>query len=498
MVLIGDDDVWVTLGSGNPTLSGWGHNDELWLVVRARRGSGPAALTQLGEWLFDLPDVVAMPSWIADTVRDLAMIVTPDEPDDSFPDLRIAGNLRHPLVSLLPAGPVDAVGISAPYFDPRAAAVRTIVTTMRPAHLIVALQPRMTQYDGDTLTTAMSTVPATGVRLLPEERMRHGKLVEWTASNSRAAMIGSANPTAAGLLATTLAGGNCELVAVCALDATLMPSAATSPVDVIQSRSTIPPDRDDPRGPSLVLLGARRLVDGVVVELSTTAVGPVTVEMSADAGPGFWRSVAVVDHPKVGATITIEFPTPDPLGRAVRTVTGDPAAPTISAVVFLTDTDRCAAHDDSAPRVTRDYPPHELFTDPALATRFARDLEQLIDNFAEHPAAGTTDAGQSGKVATPEDRYGAWVRDTEAMFGPSLAAWVYPGLLRAAIPGAATAWGIGTPSGEDIDPDDDAEGDPDESTDSVDVTPLQDEQVVRDRNLSTGTGNSSPAGSAAP
>ncbi|PRC49046.1 hypothetical protein C6A85_76740, partial [Mycobacterium sp. ITM-2017-0098] len=84
-VLVGEEDVWVAIGSGNPTTSGWGHNDELWLVLRAGRHTGPTALNELAEWLRTLHLYVAMPSWIAATVSDVAEMVTPHVTDDSVP-----------------------------------------------------------------------------------------------------------------------------------------------------------------------------------------------------------------------------------------------------------------------------------------------------------------------------------------------------------------------------------------------------------------------------
>jgi hypothetical protein len=93
VLMLGDDELWAAIGSGNPTLSGWGHNHELWLVLRTARERGPAAVRQLSRWLTDLPAVVALPSWIADTVTEIGRSIIPEQIDDSLPDLRIFGNL---------------------------------------------------------------------------------------------------------------------------------------------------------------------------------------------------------------------------------------------------------------------------------------------------------------------------------------------------------------------------------------------------------------------
>ena len=41
MALLGDEDIRIAVGSGNPTMSGWGHNHEIWLVLRSERQRGP-------------------------------------------------------------------------------------------------------------------------------------------------------------------------------------------------------------------------------------------------------------------------------------------------------------------------------------------------------------------------------------------------------------------------------------------------------------------------
>lgn len=38
-VLVGEDEVWAAVGSGNPTTAGWGYNDELWYPAPLRRRS---------------------------------------------------------------------------------------------------------------------------------------------------------------------------------------------------------------------------------------------------------------------------------------------------------------------------------------------------------------------------------------------------------------------------------------------------------------------------
>ncbi|PWW56807.1 phospholipase D-like domain-containing protein [Actinokineospora spheciospongiae] len=433
VVLVGDEQVRVALGSGNPTLAGWGHNDELWLVLRAERGRGPVALADLGAWLEDLPRVVLMPSWIADTVRSVADAVTPDRPDGTHPDLRIAGNLRAPLLRLLPVGPVDALAVSAPFFDAASAAVRAIVARTRPAATTLALQPTMSQYDGTTLGAA---VPGAVVAVLDETRMRHGKLVEWVVDGARRAVVGSANPSAAAMLTSTEAGGNCELVAVCPITDSLVPKAVeTVPVVEVSGVSTIPDQRTGPSSPALVVVGARLRTGVASVELSSQVGGRVVIEMSESGQPGTWAAVhEVVPEPRAPLTAT-DFPTTFPAGSSVRARAGDITDPTVSSVVNLTDTARCEPRDDSAPRAARDHDPEKVFLDASLFQQLVRDIEELHIAFADQPHA---DPARMGAART--DPHGSWALRTETMLGASFAAWVYPGLLPGPAPVADHSW----------------------------------------------------------
>lgn len=453
VVLVGDEEVWAAIGSGNPTLAGWGHNHELWLIVRSARRQGPAALRDLGTWLSELTEVVAMPSWIADTVRHVGQAVTPVEVDDSLPELRIFGNLRRSLLTQLPDREVDALRLAAPFFDARAAAIRALVTRFRPDEVDLAIQPNLSQYDGAAVAGAVRQVSTVGVRLLPEKRTSHGKLVEWAIGESVTAMVGSANLSAAAMLASTVAGGNCELAATYPVEASLMPSEGTNAaLSTIQTTNTIPTDQREPSGPELVLLGARQLPGRIVVELFTTAPGPVTIEMSQDGTPGTWQPVHVAQKPDRERT-TEEFPVPAEWGGAVRARAEQGGDSVVSSVVFLTDTARCRPRDDDErPRLTRDVPPSELFADRVLANRFHNDLLRLINQTAEH-RTNVTDAGhRADESATDDhddDRYGAWVRSVERMLGPSLTELVLPDILRpAALATAAPGWNIGPQADE--------------------------------------------------
>ena len=100
-VLLGDHQAWAAIGSGNPTMAGWGHNHELWCVIRGSRDHGPRVQADLGRWLRRLPEAVPMPSWIAGTLRDVGSRLVPVTIDDIHNDVGLLHNLDRPIVDQL-------------------------------------------------------------------------------------------------------------------------------------------------------------------------------------------------------------------------------------------------------------------------------------------------------------------------------------------------------------------------------------------------------------
>ena len=433
VVLLGDEEVTIAVGSGNPTMSGWGHNRELWLVLESTRQRGPLAQRDLAEWLADLPTVVVMPSWIAKTVRDIGQAVDPVELTDDVAGLRIVGNLRRSLLGRLPNEPVRLVRLTAPFFDARADAVRAVAQRLRPHEARIAIQPRLSSYDGERLIDATSAVPAVHFELLPEDRTSHGKLVRWvTGAGVTVAMTGSANLSAAAVLATTQDGGNCELARICPVPESLLPQGVTTPASTVRASNTLA-EAAGGKPVVLTLLGARRLPDVMVVELLTSARSPVTIETSPDGGPGpvdagpcrvagYRRR----DHGTVRGPGTTRW-----RGPGVTVVDGQRIE---SAVAFLTDTARCQPRDEKsdAPRLSPDLVPEGVFTDPRLADRFNSDLVRLLSHTRENRVAGSIPlhAAGSAQRVTDEDRWGLWLQEVERTLGPALTRVVFPGALQ--------------------------------------------------------------------
>jgi hypothetical protein len=465
VVLIGDEDVWVAIGSGNPTMSGWGHNHELWLVLRAYRQRGPRALRDLGDWLIEVPEVVAMPSWLGATVEHIGRSITPSEVDDSLPNLRIFGNLRRSVVEQLPSGPVRSLRLTAPDFDGRSQAVRALVTRLSPGEVDIAVQRTLSQYNGQTLSEATSSVPRVGFWFLDEDRTSHGKLVEWFVGEVTTALVGSANLSFAAMLATTEAGGNCELMASYPVSGSLLPEGTSADRGEIQGFNTITAEPRVARGAVLTVLGARRLQDVIVVELVTTASEPITIETSPDGTPGTWMTAHVVPADE-GPRVTARFRIPEQLGGAVRARVEIAGERIVSSEVFLTDTSRCLPRDDSPdrPKLVRDYDLDEVFTDPVLASRFSADLLRLLGQVHEHKAAAAlrTTARPTVDASVSDDRWGTWLQDVERSLGPSLTSLVFPGVHLAPEIGQI-GWTVGT----EVNPTELAEGEDEDVVDTL-------------------------------
>lgn len=464
-VLVGEDDVWIAIGSGNPTTSGWGHNEELWLVLRSSRHNGPVALTELSEWLRALPRYVAMPSWIASTVSEVADMIVPEVTDDSVPALRILGNLERPFIDQLPSGPVNSLALSAPFFDAASAAVRELVARFSPDSLTVGVQPTLSSFSGPSLAEAVARVARAEFRDLPETgRLSHGKLVEWTVDGKSTVMVGSPNLSYAALLAATNRGGNCELAAVFPVDQSLLPEGTNVPLETLRSRSTIPAEPQSRSTPPVTLLGARREELGITVELLAGPVAAIIIETSPNGGPGTWLRCHVFQPSAHDPheLLTAQFQVPEQMGAAVRAVVDEDSGQFITPAVFLTDTTRCLPRqvDSSAPRLRQQF--GDVFSDEKLQRRFETDLLRLLAENAAHRTKAPSSPGirRQPPTTSGSDRWTLWLQGAEATIGPNFTASLFPftSLTKSPAPARLQQWDVdlGGPT-EDIPEDEDPE-----------------------------------------
>jgi hypothetical protein len=450
VVLVGDHDVWVAIGSGNPTTAGWGYNEELWLLIDCPRESGPAAMQQLSNWLRALSEhpAVWLPSWIAATVWEIADMITPETVDESAPDLQILGNLDEPLLQQLPTGPVASLNLTAPFFDPRAAAARALIERMRPENVCIAVQPTLTSYDGACLVAAVQAAGRSDFRHLTEEgsRISHGKLIEWVNGEKITALIGSPNLSRAALMTATIDGGNCELAVIYGVAQSLVPEGVSVGAQEIDGRSTIPAVSQAPEAAVVTLLGARRTDTGITVELRATVAAKLIIELSTSAAPGEWwpKHQLEISDADAGTVVSAEFVAPESAGAAVRVVARAGEMRYVSSVVFLTDTARCLRRDaqSAAPRLSRDYT--HTFTDPALLARFEHDLLTLLRANAAHRSARVHFTTSRSLSADENDRWGSWLNDVQTTLGPALTTGLFPTAAADSARPASTAWTVDT------------------------------------------------------
>jgi hypothetical protein len=449
VVLLGDQEVWLAVGSGNPTASGWGHNQELWLSVHSELIQGPQIVADVATWLADLPGRVEMATWIAATIRSIAERIRPSHIDGTFPHVRALGNLHHPLLDQLPHGPVSDLRLTAPFFDPTGHAVDRIIKRLTPKAVRIGVQPMWTNFDGTALVTATRHVPEREFRTLEQTRTSHGKLIEWTTSDGAiTTLTGSANITSSALLQTVPQGGNCELAVLAPTDQTLFPAGTVQDSAAISSHTTRRPNTPSPSG-TIVVLGCA-IRDGVlIVELADPADESITVETSPSGAPGTWLQIGLI--PPGYRTVSLNVP--ETAGGVVRAVTIHAGQRVESHAVFITDPHRCRPRADVTrePHLANQHSAEDIFTDPQVATRFTTDLERLIAETATAPARATgfAEAGDTTTVdaVTGTDRWRDYLEACDRALGPKLSQLVFPRHLEPHSPGDdAVQWAV-----EDID-----------------------------------------------
>ncbi|MEF9902817.1 hypothetical protein [Streptomyces sp. P9-A2] len=424
VLLIGEHACRLAVGSGNPTLSGWGANDELWTVVETEDEASHALLADLAEWLEDLPAAVDLAPWTAGHLGELAALLTErhvNAPAGSETGPRLLHNLHRNLIDQLPAGPVDEIQAYAPFIDPEAHALRALVDRLIPGQVTLGLQPRWSSYDAETLKTALDEYP-TRIRLLDETRMRHGKFVEWSVGGRRHALTGSPNLTRAALCRSTKDGGNCELAVLSADTTPLLPEEGRTTALTALTGRTLRPFTTG-AGPVLVLLGAKTDSAGLHVSLARGEPAPVVISTSPDGSPGSWTDIGSLP----AGDSTRSFPITEVPGAAVRATCLRPDGSSAeSPVVFVYSPVHCAGGRtaDSGPRLRYDYTAEVLFADEAAARRFETDLLRLREltagASASRASAATSETATNPVDTSGIDRWDAYVAECSRMIGAPL------------------------------------------------------------------------------
>ncbi|MFC1436955.1 hypothetical protein ABUW04_01675 [Streptacidiphilus sp. N1-10] len=464
-LLLGERTCTVAVGSGNPTLSGWGGNDELWTVVEARDGTSHAVMADLADWLGELSALASVPGnpgkrrsvdlapWTAAHLAEVADLLTErhiSAPPGSDPDTRLLHNLREGFVDQLPREAVDELHLYAPFIDPAGRALRALVERLRPSSVTLAVQPRWTSYDAETVKSALAGCEDVRIRLLDEHRMRHGKLVQWSRGGRWHSLVGSPNLTRAALCASTVGDGNCELAVLAESDESLLPAEGTVTSVTRLTGSTLRPFTAAAH--TLVLLGAKIDSAGLHVSLQRAQGTPVVISTSPDGSPGSWTEVGTVPSGQDVWTLAVsEAP-----GAAVRATRTLPDGGLVHSLpVFVFSTVHCARRDGAgtgeAPRMSYDYTPETLFADALAARRFESDLRRLRE-LTERPAsqspAASPDSSSLTVAVNAVDHWDAYLAECRRMLGAPLAGLAF-GTSLAGLPQvpSASSWTVSAVSG---------------------------------------------------
>lgn len=357
VVVASADRATVGVGSGNLSMAGWQGNDELWSWHHATAEVGSTVIPAVGNWLSALAGPVSVSTPVAEALRRIGALLAGFLTNDDAS--RLVDTLSGPIIDQLPAGPVDELNVYAPFFDPNAAALSALIERLEPVVLRVGYQPTMTKINGAAVA---ELIGAKGeIRALPEERYRHGKVIEWVASGQRWALTGSANISAAALLSTVSSGGNVELGVIAPTDDTLMPAGAVTAAAHLASveyKATTPS-----AGPVTVVLAATRSPNGVDLEFVRPLRSAGRIEVSeVNWPPDYWEPIASVITGQPGTVVRDA-----PGGSRIRVRFDDGSLSAVAWVTDLARVQRTRAAVRSGPR-----PPElgEVFSDVAAAEKF--------------------------------------------------------------------------------------------------------------------------------
>ncbi|MDR2973329.1 MAG: hypothetical protein LBV00_01250 [Propionibacteriaceae bacterium] len=266
MLLVGENNALLTVGSGNLTMAGWHLNRETLTVLKGDSEEGlPQGFEQVSSWLADLPEYAALGdssraglnrvhTWLTALIGKAPVLPS---------EIELLHNLRQPLIDQLPTGPVDELRVLTPFHDPTGAAAVHAAERTGARRIVVLVQNGRTLIDeGSMQERAANTGIEIEYQLDPDERYVHGKVLEgWHDEKLEWTLTGSPNLTQAAMCKSTENGGNCELAVL-----------AHSPAVLIGQGRT---------------LSAGEIVSGPRIDLSRASIAahlPVFLEASLEHG----------------------------------------------------------------------------------------------------------------------------------------------------------------------------------------------------------------------
>lgn len=377
VVIAGPKRVTAAIGSGNATLAGWQANAEISTILRGDEESCPAALITLAAWMKQLPAHVRFSWGVPEALSRVAAQIDAlleKTAEYTNEDVRLVSSSAGAIIDQLPNGPVDELGVSAPFHDPGALTLRTLVERLRPNLLRISYQPRFTQLDGPAVAALVDQNNAE-LRCDTETHYRHGKLIEWSSGGVRQALTGSPNLSGAALLRSLQEGGNCELGVIAPVSASLMPEGGAVPASDVRSNQFVVHRRT---GGGPLLLGATRVERGLHVLFAAELARRGYLELSlAAAPPETWERAGNVAVGENEATLTIAA---DGNSRIRFVTITEDGAPSYSNLVFVVDPAKVSRLPGITAAHTSATRPDELFDDPKLAEKFLADALTLTAN----------------------------------------------------------------------------------------------------------------------
>lgn len=227
LVLVGDEQVRVGIGSGNLTMAGWHGNAELLTVLRGGPGGGPATIAEVSGFLRRLASspVVLSPGG-AEALGRVATRIEGFALEESGP--RLVDNLEAPIIDALPERHAEELICLAPFFDAGLTALQRLLQRFSPSQFSVLAEAK-TSVDGKKLADLIAREGGNLRWILDEDRFHHGKLIEGSDDEGRWSLTGSPNISGAALLASVAGGGNCELALLSEPEASLSPPSCSRP-----------------------------------------------------------------------------------------------------------------------------------------------------------------------------------------------------------------------------------------------------------------------------
>jgi hypothetical protein len=325
LVIVGDGEARVAIGSGNLTMAGWHGNAETWTVLRADGDGGPTALREVSEFLRGLANSSIKLSAGAHAALERVVEQLDALPAEA-PGPRVLSSLDGSILSQLPpaAEPVSELDLYAPYHDARLAASRALLDHFRPATWTMYVRED-TEIDGEKLAALVrerqGQIAWVSHRrtfedgsAIADDRFWHGKLIQWRTPGGRWTLTGSPNLSGRALLYSVVEGGNCELAVLAPTTDSLAPAEGDEPAGgAAMLRRPVSDQRDRP---AVLLLAAVVQIATVTLQLHQPLASGGVVQFY-DLGEDRWRQTATVAAGSDYYELDIAQA---PVGRALRIV----------------------------------------------------------------------------------------------------------------------------------------------------------------------------------